>query len=316
MAGESAREVARRAREKAERLNRRAAMFEQGAEGEAATAGVLGTLPSGWVALHDLRWPGRRLANVDHVLIGPGGVFVIDSKNWTGQVTLRDGHLRQNGYSREKAVAGAADAALAVAELISPYANWVHPVLCFVGQDHLTGWSRDVMVCSTANLVTMMTTRPVVFTPEIVAYLHHQLGSSLSAPIPSSMTRTRSAWPQVTYRAPAPARRTASRRRRRGSKGPELSMVRFAVGVAMLFVLISAGPQLAAGIGTLVGDQLTKNLVTPSCSTQPEVEANPSAGAAEETRKPGTKAKRASGSRHLAQEPRSDSATGDPCATP
>ena len=123
MAGESAREVARRAREKAERLNKRADMFEQGAEGEAATAEVLATLPPGWTSLHDVRWPGRRLANVDHVLIGPGGVFVIDSKNWTGRITVEGGHLRQNGYSREKAVAGAADAALAVAELISPYAS-------------------------------------------------------------------------------------------------------------------------------------------------------------------------------------------------
>ena len=165
MAGESAREVARRAREKAERLNKRAEQFEQGADGEAATAEVLTTLPPGWLSLHDVRWPGRRLANVDHVLIGPGGVFVIDSKNWTGRITLDGGHLRQNGYSREKAVAGAADAALAVSELISPYAAWVHPVLCFVGQDHLSGWCREVMVCSTANLVGMLTSRPGVLDP-------------------------------------------------------------------------------------------------------------------------------------------------------
>ena len=179
MAGESAREVARRAREKAERLNKRADMFEQGAEGEAATAEVLATLPPGWTSLHDVRWPGRRLANVDHVLIGPGGVFVIDSKNWTGRITVEGGHLRQNGYSREKAVAGAADAALAVSELISPYAAWVHPVICFMGQEHLTGWSRDVMVCSTTNLVDMLTTRPLVFTPEQIHYLHDQLSMEL-----------------------------------------------------------------------------------------------------------------------------------------
>ena len=133
MAGESAREVARRAREKAERLTKRAELFEQGADGEAATAEVLAALPPGWVALHDVGWPGRRLANVDHVLIGPGGVFVIDSKNWTGRITLQGGQLRQNGYSCEKAVAGAADAALAVSELISSSATWVQPVLCFVG---------------------------------------------------------------------------------------------------------------------------------------------------------------------------------------
>jgi hypothetical protein len=161
MAGESAREVARRAREKAERLKKRAELFEQGADGEAETARVLTSLGSDWVALHDVRWPGRRLANVDHVLVGPGGVFVIDSKNWSGRITMNGGHLRQNGYSREKTAAGAADAALAVGERISAYAAWVHPVLCFVRQDHLSGCCREVMVCSSANLVEMLTTRPV-----------------------------------------------------------------------------------------------------------------------------------------------------------
>ena len=195
MAGESAREVARRAREKAARLNKRAEMLERGADGEAATAEVLTSLPEGWVALHDVRWLGRRLANVDHVLVGPGGVFVIDSKNWSGRIAVQDGSLRQSGYSREKAVVGAADAALAVSELISPYAAWVHPALCFVGQDHLTGWSRDVMVCSSTNLAAMLASRPVVFTQDIVHYVHGQLAITLSRATSSPPTVTRSPRP-------------------------------------------------------------------------------------------------------------------------
>ena len=132
MAGESAREEARRAREKAERLARRADMFEKGADGEAATAAVLSTLPNGWTAIHDVRWPSRRLANIDHILVGPGGIFVVDSKNWSGRITVANGHLRQNGRSRDKAVAACADAALAIAELAGPYADRVYPVLSFV----------------------------------------------------------------------------------------------------------------------------------------------------------------------------------------
>ena len=309
MAGESAREVARRAREKAERLNTRADMFEQGADGEAATAEVLATLPPGWTSLHDVRWPGRRLANVDHVLIGPGGVFVIDSKNWTGQITLRDGSLRQNGYSREKAVAGAADAALAVAELISPYASWVHPVMCFVGQEHLSGWSRDVMVCSTTNLVTMLTTRPVVFTPEIVHYLHSELGKALSRPVVPPVA-ARSSRPRAPRRASAPPRR------RRGTKSPELSILRFVFGVAMLVVLISAGPQLAAGIGGLVGQQLTKNFVTPSCSAQAEAGAVTEPGGAQKQRKQSAKPKRGNGSTNETQDSQAQPAASEPCAAP
>ena len=89
-AGESARQEARRARERADRLARRAEMFEKGAAGETRTAEALAALGPEWVVLHDQRWPGRRLANIDHVVIGPGGIFVIDSKNWSGDLRVAD----------------------------------------------------------------------------------------------------------------------------------------------------------------------------------------------------------------------------------
>ena len=51
-----------------------------GAAGERRTARLLAQLERhGWVVLHDLAVPGSR-ANIDHLAIGPGGVFVIDSK--------------------------------------------------------------------------------------------------------------------------------------------------------------------------------------------------------------------------------------------
>jgi hypothetical protein len=52
----------------------------RGAAGEAATARVLAGLPAPrWAVWHDLRVPGSR-ANVDHLLIGPTGVWVVDTK--------------------------------------------------------------------------------------------------------------------------------------------------------------------------------------------------------------------------------------------
>jgi nuclease-like protein len=37
------------------------------------------------VVFHDLAVPGSP-ANVDHLVLGPTGVFVIDSKQWSGSV--------------------------------------------------------------------------------------------------------------------------------------------------------------------------------------------------------------------------------------
>lgn len=49
-----------------------------GIEGEMATAQLLSPLlAKGWKLFHDI--PGRR-GNVDHVLVGPGGVFAIETK--------------------------------------------------------------------------------------------------------------------------------------------------------------------------------------------------------------------------------------------
>jgi Nuclease-related domain len=64
--------------------------WNTGADGERRTGRVLQPLTrSGWHAVHDLDWPGA--GNVDHVLLGPGGVYVLDSKAWNGVVSVDDG---------------------------------------------------------------------------------------------------------------------------------------------------------------------------------------------------------------------------------
>ncbi|MEH3067588.1 MAG: nuclease-related domain-containing protein [Aeromicrobium erythreum] len=164
MAGESARERARKTREKAERLRRSAEKWEKGAEGEARTAEVLATgLGPGWTVLHDVRWPGRQRANVDHVAVGPTGIFVIDSKNWSGRITLVDGVLLQNGRRRQWAVDGCADAASAVALRLPDLTAQVEPVLCFTRDDAMHERSCGVLLCSTATLIELLTSRPAVW---------------------------------------------------------------------------------------------------------------------------------------------------------
>jgi hypothetical protein len=70
-----------------------AVAWRRGAAGERRTARLLDSLErQGWAILHDLAIPGSR-ANIDHLAIGPGGVFVIDSKQYRG-------HLRLDGSGR------------------------------------------------------------------------------------------------------------------------------------------------------------------------------------------------------------------------
>lgn len=164
-AGESAYDVARRQREKAERLQQSAALWEQGAEGEVAVARALEALPDGWVALHDLPWPGRQRANLDHVVVGPGGVFIVDAKNWSGRIEVRDQVLLQNGRTREQAVTSVVEAAIALQKVL-PWAIPCRSVLCFVGERPLTDKSWNVLICSTQNLTDMLMSQPAVLGPD------------------------------------------------------------------------------------------------------------------------------------------------------
>lgn len=176
MAGESAREQARRQREKAVRLIASADRWERGANGEVAVAAAMAELEaSGWTLLHDLAWPGRKYANIDHIAIGNGYVFVIDAKNWTGDVATAGGVLRQNGRSRAKEVAAVAEAALAVASVIPELpVEAVRPVLCLVRDDWFSARFGEVLVCSSHNLVAQLRGQPVAdesLSPQHVAQL-------------------------------------------------------------------------------------------------------------------------------------------------
>lgn len=60
--------------------NRDPERWRRGAEGEIRTAEILEALPAPrWAVWHDLQVPGSR-ANIDHVVVGRTGVWVVDSK--------------------------------------------------------------------------------------------------------------------------------------------------------------------------------------------------------------------------------------------
>jgi nuclease-like protein len=57
------------------------------------------------VVFHDLAMPDSP-ANLDHLVVGPSGVFVIDSKQWTGQVhQSADGLVWHDHYRLDRTLA-------------------------------------------------------------------------------------------------------------------------------------------------------------------------------------------------------------------
>jgi hypothetical protein len=119
-----------------------------GARGEQALGAFLEELHDGreTFVLHDRRIPRSR-ANVDHLVIAPGGVFVIDAKRYEGKVRRvdkggffsvderlyvgrRDCTRLVAGMSKQVAAVRDALTATVVDEAIP-----ITPVLCFVASD-------------------------------------------------------------------------------------------------------------------------------------------------------------------------------------
>jgi hypothetical protein len=71
--------------------------WRRGAEGEERVAAQLAALGDGWAVIHDLTI-GRKGANLDHLVIGPAGVFALNTKNLTGKLTVYEHAILQNGH--------------------------------------------------------------------------------------------------------------------------------------------------------------------------------------------------------------------------
>jgi len=94
--------------------------------------------------LHDRKIPGSH-ANIDHIAIGAGGVFVIETKNYSGKLTVRGDDLLINGRRRTPIVEQTWREAVAVqvvlASELSRIGHDVTPVLCIHGVE--LPWSRN-----------------------------------------------------------------------------------------------------------------------------------------------------------------------------
>ena len=69
--------------ELAEGLKVKARNYYAAASSEAGLASALRALSAlSWHVLEDRRWPNSKRANVDFILVGPGGIVVVDAKAW------------------------------------------------------------------------------------------------------------------------------------------------------------------------------------------------------------------------------------------
>jgi hypothetical protein len=154
-----------------------AVAWRRGAAGERRTARLLAALERhGWAVLHDLALPGSR-ANLDHLAIGPGGVFVIDSKHYRGRLQLDpSGRLWHGRYPLAPALRAISFEADQAALVLTDPDVVVVPVMAVHGAQ--VPWGKMVVngvpVVAARRLPSMLRQLPAVLGPERVASLADQ----------------------------------------------------------------------------------------------------------------------------------------------
>jgi hypothetical protein len=165
-----------------------------GAAGERRTAELLAPLEKeGWIVLHDRRMPGSR-ANIDHVVVGPPGVFVVETKNYSGTVSIGRSSLRHNGRRVDAVIDQAQREAEAVRVALGPNPTTeaipVRAVVCIhTARVEVGGWFvksvlGGVRICSGRRLVAALTAAPPVLHASTIA----QLGGALERSLPPAMS--------------------------------------------------------------------------------------------------------------------------------
>jgi hypothetical protein len=87
------------------KLEKKRIDFRKGATGEALVGFILEGFPDAYTVIHGLK-PKRHSGDIDHIVVGPTGVYAIDTKNWKGVIEADSkGELLHNGSPTDKAEA-------------------------------------------------------------------------------------------------------------------------------------------------------------------------------------------------------------------
>ncbi|MFI5616159.1 nuclease-related domain-containing protein [Streptomyces sp. NPDC051567] len=121
----------------------------KGLAGERIAGGELDRLTAqGWKVLHSI--PLTRGGDIDHLLVGPGGVFTVNTKNfrgksvWVGNDMVKVNHGPPHPYPAKSRAE--AKYARGVLERHCPFPVEVEPVLVFVGVNELPKGATQLQV--------------------------------------------------------------------------------------------------------------------------------------------------------------------------
>ena len=170
------------------------------------TLDLLRTL--GWLVRHGVPWPGRPGEELQHLLVGAPGVFVLSVDIQETEVDTAapgDWQLRA-----DEVLAAATDVAAALPGVP------VTPVVCFTRADAFTGVAGSVFLCSLRNVVEVLSHAPVRIDEATLAAVRQEVTDRLASPavtvtvVPAPSPRLQTAQPEAFADAEAELRPSSS----------------------------------------------------------------------------------------------------------
>ncbi len=264
----------------------------RGLRGQPASAAWLpscrGSSSRGPCSTTDCSARAAREANLDHLVIGPSGVYLIDAKSRAGRLVEWEGGLWQHTTRAGNAVSESLAGELAkvhgmAAAMAEASGLRVMPVLCLAGAREAEFGApqqvRGVWVVPVSRLVAWLLSWPFVHSREEV----ERMATRIMTDFPSTTTdpdllkaigaaavsrqtaRRPKARPSRGTFAPPPAK--AAPRRRSGKR--KRVLLRLAVGGALLLSAPTVLPAFADWAGPLVAKSLTGALASPTTAAAP-----------------------------------------------
>lgn len=141
--------------------------FFKGARGEEHVSELLTHLPDAYHVFNDFLASG---SHVDHVVVGPAGVFSIETKCWNGKVTLEEGHILINGRLPDhsplrQTLKEAADVRAELAK--KGWTGQVTPILAFASNtfEAQIAELQGVVILNANSLTNSFNTERIVLAP-------------------------------------------------------------------------------------------------------------------------------------------------------
>jgi hypothetical protein len=141
--------------------------FMKGAKGEEIIARELSLLPEEFTVFHGLATHKRSImatgtADIDHVVVGPNGIFVVETKNWKGAITIKNGNLLYDGEEPTRPpleqVKTETNALRKYLESKTQKNSHIQPILCFASNSmpHGQQGAVGVLVCNVNQLTNVI----------------------------------------------------------------------------------------------------------------------------------------------------------------